>query len=138
MSRGVPFQPGNKFGRGRPKGSGNKTRSNAELLLEKSTEALMQKSLVLALRGSPKMLPWCLDHALKLARLPKKFKLPPIKTVADIARASDKVLNAVANGTCTEARGQALMAMLAERRKMFELVEVESRVEKIEQKLKPE
>ena len=53
--RGAPFQPGNTFGRGRPKGSRNKSTQAALGLLEKHHESLMAKQLKAAHDATPRL-----------------------------------------------------------------------------------
>jgi hypothetical protein len=65
-----------------------------------------------------------------------KLKLPPIKTLDDIAKACDVVLNAAANNKCTDTHGAALCNMLGERRKMIETQELAVKVEELERLVK--
>jgi len=60
------------------------------------------------------------------------LKSGPIKTLDDIEKALDVILQAVANCKCSSAHGHALYAMLAERRKMIETQEVVTRIEELE------
>ena len=115
MSRGRPFEPGNKFGRGRPKGSKNKSTSPGRRLLEEYEETLMRKNIAEALKGDTKV-PAVVLERVEFGQTPRasKLKMPPIKTLDDIATALDVVLNEVANHKCTDAHGQVLCAMLAE------------------------
>ena|SRR5258706_8483767 len=132
MSRGLPFEPGNKFGRGRPKGSRNKsTSAAAEQLLEEHAEQLMRKNIAEGLQNNTKSRVWCLDHVAKKKRLPK-LKLPPIKTPDDIAAACDKIVDAVANRKYPASDGQILISMLEIRRKMLETQEHEARLQALE------
>jgi hypothetical protein len=136
MSRGLPFEPGNKFGRGRPKGSRNKsTSAAADRLVDEHAEPLMRKNIAEGLQNDTKSRLWCLDHMAKKKRLPK-LKLPPIKTLDDIANACDKVMDAVANRKCPAADGQILMSMLETRRKMLETQEFALRFQELEQRVK--
>src|ERR1043166_262097 len=50
MSRGVPFQPGNKLGRGRPRGGANKSSLPGSKLLVKYGEAVVRKCIAMALK----------------------------------------------------------------------------------------
>jgi hypothetical protein len=131
MSRGRPFQPGNRFGRGRPKGSRN--RSNvARRHLHEHAERLMLRNIAAALRDDTKARLWCLNELNQGTRPAPKLKLPPIKTLDDIAKAFDVVLNATANNKCIDGHGVALCAMLGERRKMIEIQEFAVRLEELE------
>lgn len=53
--RGRPFQPGNNFGRGRPRGSRNK-KNLAQQLLEEHSVPVLRKALADAYKGDPAML----------------------------------------------------------------------------------
>lgn len=71
--RGRPFQPGNTFGRGRPRGSRNKTSILEEILLDSGPE-IIQTLADLAKKGDP--------TALKLS-VPRL--IAPLKPVAKLA-----------------------------------------------------
>jgi hypothetical protein len=97
MSRGLPFEPGNKFGRGRPKGSRNKsTISAGNRLLAEHAVPLMRKNIAEGLQTNTKSRLWSLDELAKQQPLPK-LKLPVIKTLADLREAYAKTVVAVAN-----------------------------------------
>lgn len=49
--RGRPFEPGNKLGRGRPKGSRNKSKSTGQDLFDEYAEHLTRKAISLGLAG---------------------------------------------------------------------------------------
>ena len=115
MKRGKPFESGNTFGRGRPRGSRNKPPSLLQLLLEKYEEPLISRHIAASLQNDARSRVWCLER-LRHIKSSKKVKLPPIRTLDDIAKAEDLILNAVANQTCTAADGIGLFAMLAQRR----------------------
>src|ERR1700674_5196537 len=87
MKRGRPFEPGNKCGRGRPKGSRNKSTSAAQRLLEQHYETLMAKQLQAAHQGDPKARQWCLEQANRIRVAAPKLKLSPVQTLDDIAAA---------------------------------------------------
>lgn len=55
MKRGRPFEPGNKFGRGRPKGSPNKKKPLAQKILDENAPAIMALAINTA-REDDKML----------------------------------------------------------------------------------
>jgi predicted PP-loop superfamily ATPase len=136
MSRGRPFEPGNTFSQGRPKGSRNKSTSAGRQLLERHHEALMNKNIVEALRGDTTSRLWSLTELSRGTPRAPNLKLTPIKTVDDIAKAYEVVLQAVANHKCTAPHGQSLFAMLGERRKMIETEDLAHRLEWVEAELK--
>jgi hypothetical protein len=60
--RGRPFQPGNTFGRGRPKRSRNKTTQKMQELFEKYSEVIVQKCISMALKEDPVALRLCMER----------------------------------------------------------------------------
>jgi hypothetical protein len=54
MTRGRPFEPGNKFGRGRPKGSRNKRTAEAQALFDEYKDPHHQE---MHLQGARRRLP---------------------------------------------------------------------------------
>jgi hypothetical protein len=132
MSRGRPFEVGNTFGKGRPRGSKNRGTSAARRLLEEHVLPLTTKNIAEGLKENTKSRHYCLDELKPVPPRAPRIKLPAIKTFDDIERALDIVLSAVANCKCTAAHGQALCAMLGERRKMIETHELAPRLEQLE------
>jgi len=136
MSRGLPFEPGNKFGRGRPKGSRNKSTIPASnRLLAEYAQPLMQKNIAEGLQTNTKSRLWSLDKLAKQRRLPK-LKLPPIKTLDDVIEACAKVVAAVANRKYPAVDGQILMSLLDNMKKMIEIRDLEQRIQELEQRVK--
>jgi hypothetical protein len=78
MKRGRPFEPGNKFGRGRPKGSRSKKTLILRQILDEFAPVLMHKCVRLALEGDVSLLRLLLgsklprpsDSVVKIGRLP--------------------------------------------------------------------
>lgn len=60
------------------------------------------------------------------------FKLPPVKTMAEVAAASELVVSGVARGQLTPAEGQAFSGMLEGRRRMIETEELDQRIRVLE------
>ena len=136
MSRGLPFEPGNKFGRGRPKGSRNKsTSAAADRLVDEHAERLMRKNIAEGLQHDTKSRMWCLDYTAKKKRLPK-LKLPVIKTRADLMEAYAKTVVAVANRKYPVADGESVTSMLGGMTKIIEIRDLELRIQELEQRLK--
>ena len=59
---GKPFQPGNRYGRGRPAGSRNKATIAMQDLLDGEGEAITLKAIELAKAGNETALRLCLDR----------------------------------------------------------------------------
>jgi hypothetical protein len=131
--RGRPFQPGNKYGRGRPRGSGNKAARVCQDTLDGYAEPLMKKCLALAFQGNPTAMRLCIERLTPARRQRMlQFKMPTVKTIADVAAASESVVNGVARGRLTPAEGQAFSAMLEGRRRVIETEEMDLRLRALE------
>jgi hypothetical protein len=132
MSRGRPFQPGNNYGRGRPKGSRNKSNLVVQRLLNEYAEGLTKRLVRAGMDGDMKSQQWCLNQLMRMRPPAPKLKLPPLKTLKDLANAVDVVVNATAKNKCADAHGVALCAMLGEKRKMIETQDLALRLEELE------
>jgi hypothetical protein len=134
MQRGRPFEPGNKFGRGRPRGSRNKRTLLLEELLAGHTDALLRKALVMALQGDGpilrtllgRILPHCKDGPVRVGTL-------RTGSSQEIAASCDQILKKVSNGTLTLAEGQECVKLLQGRLDMALLTDMESRLRALEQ-----
>jgi hypothetical protein len=135
MSRGRPFQPGNKYGRGRPRGSRNKSNFAVRRLLNEHAESLIRRTLRASLEGDLKCQLWCLNQLMRMRPPAPKLKLPHLKTLNDVANALDVVVNAAAKNKCADAHGLALCAMLGEKRKTIETQDLAQRLEELERQV---
>src|ERR1039457_2850225 len=98
MSRGRPFEPGNKLGRGRPKGSPNKKPQHAQKLFDDNAAAILALAINSS-RENPQMLrmlasrivPRQRDLSVKIGRL-------PLKTLPDLDRASEVTIQKATSG----------------------------------------
>lgn len=132
--RGRPFQPGNKYGRGRPPGSRNKTTRVYQDILDIHGENLIKKCLYLAHQGNPTALRLCMEQVIPARRhRTVQFKVPSVKTLADVDAASESVLREVAKGQLTPAEGQDVAGLLEGRRRVIETQEMEERIRALEQ-----
>src|SRR6266568_6287714 len=131
--RGRPFQPGNKYGRGRPPGNRNKVARVCQDTLDNHAEALTKKCLVLAFQGNPTAMRLCMERLMPARRQRTlQFKLPPLKTIDNVAAASEAVVNGVARGQLTPVEGQAFSGMLEGRRRTIETEELAQRIRALE------
>jgi hypothetical protein len=129
------FQPGNKFGRGRPKGSRNKSTSAAQRLLEENGEPIMRQCIVSALRGDKSARRLCMERLVPVRREPLvKLKLRTITTATDVADAINEVLHAIGRGKLAPAEGQDIVSIVGERRKAIDTEEHEARLQAVESK----
>ncbi len=133
MERGKPFEPGNSFGRGRPKGSKNQATLEREALLDEFGAAVTKKCISEALKGRDVPLRLCMERLAPPARHQAiAFKLPPIRTPADIPRASAAVFKAVADGNITAEQAEALMRLLETHQRLAGVGELHQRIEALE------
>ncbi len=132
-NRGRPFQPGNKFGRGRPRGSRNKSTQAVQELLNSHAVPVTRKALVMGMQGDPIMLRAVLDRIAPVRReMPVAIGAMPTRTLSDIAKASERVLNKTAAGEITIGQANGLTDLLEKRRKMIETEEFAQRISALE------
>ena len=130
--RGRPFERGNNFGRGRPRGSRNKRTLKAQELLNNHAESLLRKGIMESLKGDNVLLGKLLPYLLSPPReAPLKIGSLPLETTADLSRASGKVLEKVTSGDLSVKEGQALVGLIEARRESI-TENLERRVEALE------
>ena len=136
MSRGKPFEPGNSFGRGRPKGSRNKSTAAALALLGEHAEALMKKCIFEALKGNMIAMRLCIERILPaLQEGTIKFKIGPTRTSEEVGQAQDTILKEVSKGRIVPEQGAIVVSILEGKRKVLETTGVEERVRAVESEL---
>ena len=92
-TRGRPFPPGNRFGRGRPKGSRNKRSAQAQEILDQYSESLIKKCIAQGLAGDTRALGLCMERILPALREPGvRLKLPKLNHLNDVNLAKQRVL----------------------------------------------
>lgn len=106
--RGRPFEPGNTMGQGRPRGSRNKRTMLTELMQDHG-EAMIKQCQVLALQGDPTALRLCMERLLPPCKPSNnRFRMPQLKTMADIVKAFPVLARAVASGKLSAQEGEAI------------------------------
>jgi hypothetical protein len=139
--RGRPFESGNKFGKGRPRGSRNKTSAAAREILNDHAEPLVRKALLMALKdgGDSKAMKMCLDRILPVLRdQPVRFGRLPMGTAAEIAKAAEIVAQRVTTGKITIPQGLGFLDLIETRRRTIETQDLAARVSLLEQQSSPE
>jgi uncharacterized protein DUF5681 len=137
--RGRPFAPGNKVGRGRPRGSRNKTTVGLQEMLSQHGEALVKKCVLNALNGDKTALRTCMDRLLPVRKQsPVQFHLPPIETAAELARAQARMLKALSRGQLTPDEAESINNLLESRRRVLETEQLERRLTALERRQKEE
>ena len=136
MPRGRPFQPGNHFGRGRPKGSRNRKTWLAEALLDSHAEALLTQALTLAEKGDVAVLRLLLSHILprRQEMAPRTGPLP-MGSAAELAQASEKLLKQVSAGQISLSDAKRIADLLEQRRHILETESLEQRLRALEQQI---
>ncbi len=134
-SQGVPFQPGNRFGRGRPKGSRNKSTLSAQRIFAQHADSIARKCIADALRGNGRAMDRCIERvAPPLKEQLVKLTIPSITTISEVPAALNTVLQAAAAGRLTPADAVKLAGMLEERCRIMATVEHENRLQALESK----
>jgi hypothetical protein len=134
MTKGRPFQPGNHFGRGRPRGSRNKRSLMAQELLECHAEAVTRQALVLALKGDSQMIRFLLSliHP-RRKDLPPKTGSLPMHSIAELSQASEKLIKKVTSGKVSISDALGLTELMERRRRIIETEDHEKRIQAVEQ-----
>jgi hypothetical protein len=105
-----------------------------EALLAGEAEAIVKKAVALAKNGDVSMIRALLGYILP----PKpdrhlKLTLPPIETAADALMVSRAIVEGVASGELSPEEGASMSKTLETHIKLFEVVDLEQRLEVIEQ-----
>lgn len=130
--RGRPFEPGNQFGRGRPRGSKNK-RTVAQATLEQFAEPLIKKSVAQALEGDASMLRFLADRLLPASgERAVRMKIPSLDQIQGVEQIQQKIIEQVTSGKITASDAEKLHAMLQNHRDNIENRETQSRLAEVE------
>jgi hypothetical protein len=134
--RGRPFEPGNTLGRGRPKGSRNKSKSPGQDLFDEYAEHLIRKGIALAMAGDVHALRICMDRVSPTRRdAVVQMILPAIRKAEDLDKAAEKVTQGLRRGKITPVEAGRIMHTLESRLRIFETIELANRIEKVEEKI---
>jgi len=133
-TRGRPFEPGNKFGRGRPRGSRNKTTMAAQALLFSHADAIMRTAIMMMVKDKdPIMLRAGLDRILPVSK-EMRVNIGPLRTatISDVSKSSEAVVKKAASGKLTITEAQGFADLLEGRRKVIETEELSLRIAALE------
>jgi len=132
-TRGRPFEPGNKIGRGRPRGSKNKVRAESREMLDDYSRALLRKAVSEALKDGGPVLRQLITYVLGPPKAnPVAIGKIRTETAADVSKASQVVIRKTAEGEITAAEGQDLAALLELRRRAIETEDHDKRLRELE------
>lgn len=131
--RGRPFQRGNKFGRGRPRGSKNKISPDVGKLLKEHSEAVWRKIILSALQGNPQAQRLYVQYIPPLERPAIGIVVPDQPSPRGLAEILDRVLHEVVNGNVSAEEGKKIADIVERRRHVFETVELDERMSSAEE-----
>ena len=119
MSRGRPFEPGNKCGRGRPKGSPNKKRPQAQEIFEQNSAAIMALAINRSREDPPmlRMLASCLIP--RQRELPVKIGRLRTNTLQDLDRASQRTIQQAISGKISPSEAHDICALIENHRRVL-------------------
>jgi hypothetical protein len=132
MTRGLPFEKGNKFGRGRPRGSLNKRTLAAQKLFAEHSSKIM----ALAISKCPEDRQLLRMFARRI--VPRTPELPvfignfPMSTIEELEHASAVMLKKVAAGKIAISEAQGVFTMMETRRRVLETQDLERRLSALE------
>jgi hypothetical protein len=102
-------------------------------MLDEHAEAILKKIMVMALQGEKAAIRLCFERLLPVRRQSSvKFKLPPLDSITDIAKAAKNVVRAVSAGKLTPADGETVTGMLEKLRQGVEAASLEVRIGALE------
>jgi hypothetical protein len=128
--RGRPFEPGNNFGQGRPKGSRNK-KFVRSTVLEQYFDHLQRKVVALALNGDKMAMRLWFDW-MKTKNTAPRLNLPSLKTMKDVSLASEKLVKAMGRGDLTALETDRAMSVLESRSRIIDDTDQEARIQAVE------
>jgi hypothetical protein len=132
ITRGKPFEPGNKVSRGRPKGSKNKMNQEGRQFLQLHTKALVAKALRLAVDGNDRVLCHLLTLAFGTKTMPAKMGDLRMKTIEDLLNAFERITKKVAAGELTPEQAEVMLGMVQKSRGLIESYEFDQRLREVE------
>ena len=132
MTRGRPFEAGNKFGGGRPKGSPNKKTHQAQKLFADHATGIIALAISKS-REDRQML-----RMLASRILPRQRELPitvgrlAMSTLEDLDRASEATLKKATSGKIALSEAHEIFEMVENRRRVLVAQDLERRLSALE------
>jgi hypothetical protein len=132
MTRGRPFEPGNKLGRGRPKGSRNQNTQQAHKLFERHATAIMALAISKS-REDRQMLRMLASRIAPRQRdLPVQIGPIPMNTLADLDQASATTLKKATSGRISLHEALDISSLIENRRRVLLDLDLERRLSVLE------
>jgi hypothetical protein len=139
MKRGRPFEPGNKFGRGRLRGSRNKKTLPAQQLLDEHGESIVRKALIKGLEGDARMLQTLLPYLLQRRKdLPLHTAALRTTTATELSQSFEVVLQKTCSGQITLGHAPKLTDLIEARRQLLQTEEFGRPLQVLEKRTFPE
>jgi len=114
-SRGRPFQAGNQFGKGRPKGSRNKFTLQMQEMLREYGPSIMRTCIARALKGDPVPLRLCMERLLAPQKEPKvNLRLGTLKDIPGMEKATKRLLKSICSGEISPDAGEKVAGILTD------------------------
>lgn len=135
-TRGRPFQPGNKFGKGRPAGSRNKVTLALEALIEGQGAEVVTAVIYAAKNGDMAAAKALLDRLVPPRKsAPVSAPLPSIAGAADLESALLEVFNQMAAGNLAPDEAVQLTGIISNHAKLHETLNLETRLSELERQI---
>ena len=137
--RGKPFQKGHSGNpAGKPKGARHHATRAVLQMLDGEADTLTRKAIEMALSGDTVALRLCLERLAPPAKdKPISITLPAINGAEDAAKALASVIDEMSCGGITPSEASAVAGILETYRRTLETVDIELRLNALEQREKP-
>jgi hypothetical protein len=129
------FEPGGPAGPGRPKGSRSRIARALDTIAAQDTEEVLKTVLGLAKNGDLQAARLVLDRTWPIAK--GRYVDADLKTLSnanDLPVALAQIIQSVGDGELTPEEGASVGSLVENFRKSIELVDIEQRLSKLEQK----
>ena len=134
MSKGRPFEPGNKMGCGRPPGSRNRRSLLGQQILEENGDAIVRKAMLSALKGDSALLRAFLPYVLQRPKeLPIETGPMRMTTLEELATTFDTILDKIAKGELTLEQSRRIISLLEARCRLIDIEELDARLKRVEE-----
>ena len=137
MPRGKPFEPGNKYGRGRPKRSLNKTTKAARALIDEYAEPVARKALAMALEGDTTLMRFFVNRIAPVGRSSTlKMRRLEIGSITEVASAFEEIFKQMTRGELSIHDALGISEMIEKRRRLIETEDPVPRLEALESEVR--
>ena len=130
--RGRPFERGNHFSRGRPRGSRNKSTQALQKMLGAYAEPVIAKCISAALEGDRSAMRLCMERILPPIKYsPVQLRLPRVKNAVGVGSAMERLVQGVANGEIPPEQAEMMAKVLEIRASRLQEEDVERHVDRL-------